>query len=89
MCCARACPFLWLVVLVFVQIVRHLIGKGGTVITKMQGESGASLKFQSETDMEPGALGRRLEILGPAKNQNVALYQVCRKVRVKRPLPPL
>lgn len=35
---------------------------------------------QAEADMEPGAVGRRLEILGPALNQNLALYFICRKV---------
>lgn len=57
-----------------------MIGRGGAVISKLQEDSQSNLKFQPESEMEPNALGRRLEITGAPMAENQALYLVCRKV---------
>lgn len=67
--------------LLYIQTVRHLIGRSGCVVTQLEKDSGAQLKFQHEAEMDPLAIGRILEILGTPQHQNLALYQILRKVR--------
>jgi len=74
---------------IYMQIVCHLIGKGGSVISKIEEESGAHVQFQQESEMEPGALGRILEIAGVGTSQSNALYLFCRKVQLWQLSGPL
>jgi hypothetical protein len=65
------------------QIVPHLIGKSGSVVSSVERESSAGLQFQHENEMEPGALGRILSITGAQGSQSHALYLLCRRVSSK------
>jgi len=68
--------------------VRHLIGRAGTVVSAIERESGCILKFQAEGEMEGGALGRMLEMLGGGYVAHAkACYHVCRKLVDDRTLP--
>jgi len=68
--------------------VRHLIGRAGTVVSAIERESGCILKFQAEGEMEGGALGRMLEMLGGGYVAHAkACYHVCRKLADDRTLP--
>jgi len=44
------------------NMVRHIIGKGGSVVNQIQTSSGAHIQIQNEHDMKPGALGRVVKI---------------------------
>lgn len=70
--------------------VRHLIGRAGTVVSAIERDSGCILKFQSEGEMENGALGRILEMLGGGCYAHArACYHVCRKLADDRTLPTI
>jgi hypothetical protein len=71
------------------QVISHLIGKGGCVVNKIQEDTGTMLKYQPEADMAATALGRLLEVVGPAQQQAHALYLICRKVSQWPHPPPL
>merc|ERR1712232_658861 len=62
------------------EIVRHLIGKGGANINKLQRESGARIQVEPEASMFPGNVGRTVNIHGTMACRCMAQYLISRQI---------
>jgi hypothetical protein len=66
------------------EIVRHLIGKSGANINRVQHESGARIQVEPESSMMSGALGRTIIFQGAARSRTFAQYLILRQIAEDR-----
>lgn len=70
------------------ETVRHLIGKSGANINKLQNESGARIQVEAESSMIPGSIGRTIVLQGNQACRTRAQYLIARQMSEDRNLPP-
>ncbi len=69
------------------ETVRHLIGKSGANINKLQNESGARIQVEAESSMIPGSIGRTIVLQGNQACRTRAQYLIARQMSEDRNLP--
>jgi transcription antitermination factor NusA-like protein len=66
------------------EIVRHLIGKSGSNINRLQNESGARIQVEPESTMSSGAVGRTIVLQGSERCRTFAQYLILRQIAEDR-----
>jgi len=66
------------------EIVRHLIGKSGANINRLQNESGARIQVEPESTMTPGSIGRTIVLQGAERCRTFAQYLILRQIAEDR-----
>lgn len=66
------------------EIVRHLIGKNGANINRLQSESGARIQVEPESTMSPGSVGRTIVLQGAERCRSFAQYLILRQIAEDR-----
>ena len=66
------------------EIVRHLIGKSGSNINRLQNESGARIQVEPESTMTPGSVGRTIVLQGAERCRTLAQYLILRQIAEDR-----
>jgi predicted PilT family ATPase len=69
------------------EIVRHLIGKNGANINRLQSESGARIQVEPESTMSPGSIGRTIVLQGAERCRTFAQYLILRQIAEDRNVP--
>jgi len=66
------------------EIVRHLIGKNGANINRLQNESGARIQVEPESTMPPASVGRTIVLQGAERCRTFAQYLILRQIAEDR-----
>ena len=65
------------------HIIGHVIGKGGSEISKIEAETGSTVKIDSQSKMLPGSSERRVCIIGTVSGNMLAQQLVSNKIAEK------
>ena len=65
------------------HIIGHVIGKGGSEISKIEAETGSTVKIDSQSKMAPGSCERRICIIGTVSGNMLAQKRVMQKITEK------
>lgn len=66
------------------DIVRHLIGKSGANINRLQNESGARIQVEPESTMNASSVGRTIVLQGAERCRTFAQYLILRQIAEDR-----